>query len=158
MREMRRFEGFSGSLSRPPASLGSGCVVVPQPITKQTRWVRSAQKLLGQIEKLVELLRKIDPENVEVLQKLALEADYFERNAQLMRYPEFRKKGLCLGSGVIEARCKTVIGSRLKCSGMFWPVRGANGIIALRCCFLNGRFENTRRGVDFSENLSPLIA
>ncbi|HEX4232659.1 MAG TPA: ISKra4 family transposase, partial [Bryobacteraceae bacterium] len=40
----------------------------------------------------------------------------------------------------IEAGCKTVIGSRLKQSGMFWTVRGANAIIALRCCCLSGKF------------------
>jgi len=34
---------------------------------------------------------------------------------------------------------KTVIGSRLKQSGMFWAVRGPNAIIALRCCHLNRR-------------------
>jgi hypothetical protein len=43
---------------------------------------------------------------------------------------------------VIEAGCKTAIGSRLKQSGMFWTVRGANAIIALRCCHFNGRFED----------------
>ena len=70
------------------------------------------------------------------------EADYFERNAERMRYPKFRKQHLFVGSGVIEAGCKTVIGSRLKQSGMFWTVRGANAILALRCCRLNGRFED----------------
>jgi len=49
--------------------------------------------------------------------------------------------GLFIGSGVIEAGCKTVIGRRLKQSGMFWSERGANAIIALRCCFESGRFE-----------------
>ena len=59
-----------------------------------------------------------------------------------MRYPEFRKKTLFVGPGVIEAACKTVIGSRLKQSGMFWTVRGANDIIALRCCCISGIFED----------------
>jgi len=59
-----------------------------------------------------------------------------------MRYPKFRRQHLFVGSGVIEAGCKTVIGSRLKQSGMFWTARGANSIIALRCCHLNGRFED----------------
>ena len=59
-----------------------------------------------------------------------------------MRYPKFRSQHLFVGSGVIEAGCKTVIGSRLKQSGMFWTVRGANAILALRCCHLNGRFED----------------
>jgi hypothetical protein len=59
-----------------------------------------------------------------------------------MRYPKFRKQGLFIGSGVIEAGCKTVIGSRLKQSGMFWTVRGANAITALRCCRLSRKFED----------------
>ena len=59
-----------------------------------------------------------------------------------MRYPKFRKQGLFIGSGVIEAGCRTVIGSRLKQSGMFWTVRGANAIIALRCMRLSGKLED----------------
>lgn len=56
-----------------------------------------------------------------------------------MRYPKFRRQHLFAGSGAIEPGCKTVIGSRLKQSGVFWTVRGAN---ALRCCHPNGRFED----------------
>jgi hypothetical protein len=48
---------------------------------------------------------------------------------------------LFIGSGVIVAACKTVIGSRLKQSGMFWTVRGANAILALRADRLSGQFE-----------------
>jgi hypothetical protein len=51
--------------------------------------------------------------------------------------PKFRRQHLFVGSGVIEAGYKTVIVSRLKQSGMFWTVRRANGILALRCCQLN---------------------
>ena len=54
--------------------------------------------------------------------------------------------GLFVGSGVIEAGCKAVIGARLKQSGMFWTVRDANDIIALRCCRLNGQFEGLLGG------------
>jgi len=36
--------------------------------------------------------------------------------------------------------------SRLKQSGMFWTVRGANAILALRCSHLNGRFEDYWEG------------
>ena len=59
-----------------------------------------------------------------------------------MRYPKFRRQHLFVGSGVIEAGCKTVIASRLKRSGMFWTVRGANAIVALRCSYLHVRFED----------------
>jgi hypothetical protein len=102
------------------------------------------QKLLekGKIEKLVLSLRSIDADHPEVAEKIRTEADYFARNAERMRYPQFRRQHLFVGSGVIEAGCKTVIGSRLKRSGMFWTVRGANAILALRCCHLNRRFED----------------
>jgi hypothetical protein len=58
---------------------------------------------------------------------------YFENNAPRMRYHWFRQCGLFVGSGVVEASCKTVIGQRLKQSGMHWTVSGADAIIALRC-------------------------
>jgi hypothetical protein len=67
---------------------------------------------------------------------------YFKENADLMRYAQFRLAGYFVGSGVIEAGCRTVIGERLKRSGMFWSLRGANAIIASRCCQISGRFED----------------
>ncbi len=76
------------------------------------------------------------------VEKICTEANYFENNAERMRYPQFRSQHLFVGTGVIEAGCKTVIGSRLKQSGMFWTVRGANAIVALRCSRISGRFEN----------------
>ncbi len=111
----------------------------------QRAWMKVHQKRLldkGKIEKLVQALRSIHSTNPEVAEKIGSEADYFERNADRMRYPKFRRQHLFVGSGVIEAGCKTVIGSRLKRSGMFWTVRAANAILALRCCHLNGRFED----------------
>ena len=66
---------------------------------------------------------------------------YFNTNIERMRYQRFRSQGLFVGSGVIEAGCKTIAGLRLKQSGMRWTVRGANAIIALRCCTLSGRWE-----------------
>jgi hypothetical protein len=68
--------------------------------------------------------------------------DYVTRNRHRMRYPEFRAQGLCVGSGVVEAGCKTAIGVRCKRAGMHWTVAGADAIIALRCCKLSGRFED----------------
>jgi hypothetical protein len=121
----------------------------PNDAVNQKAWIKVHQKRLldkGKIEKLVLSLRSTASTNQEVLEKIRTEADYFERNADRMRYPQFRRQHLFVGSGVIEAGCKTVIGSRLKKSGMFWTVRGANSIIALRCCHLNGRFEDYWEG------------
>lgn len=67
---------------------------------------------------------------------------YLHANRERMRYPQFEADGLCTSSAVIEAGCKNVIGARLKRSGMFWTARGANAIIALRCCILNGRLQD----------------
>ena len=100
----------------------------------------------GKIERLVGVLRAIKSGNTEVAEKIRTEADYLERNAERMRYPKFHRQHLFVGSGVIEAGCKTVIASRLKRSGMFWTVRGANAILALRCSHLNGRFEDYWEG------------
>jgi hypothetical protein len=121
----------------------------PNDSTNQQAWMKIHQKRLldkGKIEKLILTIRSIESTNPEVLEKIRTEADYFQRNAERMRYPQFRRQHLFVGSGVIEAGCKTVIGSRLKQSGMFWTVRGANSIIALRCCHLNGRFESYWEG------------
>jgi hypothetical protein len=104
------------------------CTLYPNDLLSQQAWMKVHQKRLLT--------------NAEVLEKTRTEADYFERNDERMRYPESRRQHLFVGSGVIEAGCKTVIGSRLKQSGMFWTVRGANSILALRCCHLNGRFED----------------
>jgi hypothetical protein len=112
---------------------------------KQKAWMKIHQKRLldrGKIEKLVGALRSIESDSPEVTEKIRTEADYFERNAERMRYPKFRGQHLFVGSGVIEAGCKTVVAFRLKRSGMFWTVRGANAILALRCCHLNGEFED----------------
>jgi hypothetical protein len=67
---------------------------------------------------------------------------YLWANRRRMRYPAFRAQGLCTSTAVVEAGCKVAIGTRLKRAGMHWTVRGANAIIALRCCKLSGRFED----------------
>ena len=76
--------------------------------------------------------------------------EYVEPNRSRMRYKESRASGLCVGSGVVEAACKVTVGTRLKRAGMHWTVDGANAIIALRCSYLSGRFEDfwERRSAD----------
>ena len=63
-----------------------------------------------------------------------------------MQYGTFRRQGFFIGSGVIEAGCKTVIGTRCKQSGMFWSESGAQNILALRC------IHSSRRLSDFWKN------
>ena len=110
----------------------------------QKRWMMVHGDWLEncKIKKLVASLQSIQTSSVELAEKLRTEAEYFRKNARRMRYPKFRRQHLFVGTGVIEAGCKTVIGSRCKQSGMFWTVRGVNAILALRCSQFNGRFED----------------
>lgn len=106
-------------------------------------WFRKARKQLdrGWIEKLTAALQDLLPRSGPRRKQGLNHIEYFRTNAPHMRYGRFRRKGLFVGSGVIEAACRTVVGQRLKRSGMFWSLYGANAIIALRCCLLSNRFE-----------------
>ena len=68
--------------------------------------------------------------------------DYVRRNRLRMRYPAFRAMGLCVGSGVLEAGCKNVVGTRFKRPGMHCSVPGVDAMSALRCCVLSNRFDD----------------
>jgi hypothetical protein len=67
---------------------------------------------------------------------------YFIRNVSRMQYGTFRAAGYFIGSGVVEAGCKTIIGGRCKQSGMFWSESGAENILALRCLHSSRRLED----------------
>jgi hypothetical protein len=96
----------------------------------------------GKVEKIIRQAQQHLPQDAETKKKAEIEIHYLEKNAESMRYAEFRAQGLFVGSGVVEAGCKTIIGQRLKQSGMEWSVRGANAIISLRCILTSGRFED----------------
>lgn len=107
-------------------------------------WTDKRRKELdqGEVEKVIEAIKDLSPFTEQEKEVLEREIGYFEKNKDRMRYNEFRRQGLFVGSGVVEAGCRTVIGQRLKQSGMHWTVKGANSIIALRCCFLSNRWED----------------
>jgi hypothetical protein len=106
-------------------------------------WLSARRKELddGDVEAVVAAITKLRPRDKGARKEVETEAEYFRGNAERMRYAEFRSQGLFVGSGVVEAGCKTIFGQRLKLSGMHWTVRGANAIIALRCCQLSARWE-----------------
>jgi hypothetical protein len=105
-----------------------------------TQWAKQRHDELdeGNLNAVIEALRIHVDANDEASKSL----EYFTRNENRMRYPAFRAQGLCVSSGVLEAGCKVAIGTRLKRAGMHWTLRGANAILALRCCKLSGRFED----------------
>jgi len=126
--------------------LSDSLATLEHPVS-QKAWMKVHQKRLldkGKIERSRSWsprCARFSPAHPQPAEELQDEANYFEKNAERMRYPKFGRQHLFVGSGVIEAGCKTVIGSRLKQSGMFWTVRGANAIRALRGAHLNNRFK-----------------
>lgn len=96
----------------------------------------------GKVEKIILQARQHLPDDPELKKKAEVEIQYLDKNKNRMRYTEFRAQGLFVGSGVVEAGCRTIIGQRLKQSGMEWTVRGANAIIALRCVMKSNRLED----------------
>jgi hypothetical protein len=98
--------------------------------TRQRRWAKRLLK--DKVQALIDETRKEcagKPQAEAVEQELG----YFLRNVSRMQYGTFRAKGYFIGSGVVEAGCKTIIGGRCKQSGMFWSESGAENILALRC-------------------------
>lgn len=104
------------------------------------QWARQRHDELdaGNIEAVLRALRVHSPQDEEARKCV----DYVDGNRERMRYAEFQAAGLCTSTGVVEAGCKTAIGTRCKRAGMHWSVPGADAIIALRCSKLSGRFEN----------------
>ena len=92
----------------------------------------------GKLHAIVHALRPHADSSAEATQC----ALYIFRNRARMRYPKFHAQGFCTSTGVLEAGCKVVIGTRLKRAGMHWTVKGADAIIALRCSKLSGRYED----------------
>jgi len=93
----------------------------------------------GAVEKILHAACRHLPADASQLKTARRELAYLDKNKDRMRYAQFRARGFFVGSGVVEAGCKTIVGLRLKRSGMEWSLRGANAILSLRCASLSGR-------------------
>jgi hypothetical protein len=82
------------------------------------------------------------PARAHARQQAKKQIGYFQRNQSRMTYQTFRQAGYFIGSGVVEAGCKTVVGQRLKHSGMLWSCQGASHLLAIRCALLSGWFDS----------------
>ncbi len=97
----------------------------------------------GDVDVIIAEINKLPANDPKVRDELRKEAQYFETNKLRMCYKYFRRRGFFVGSGVVEAGSKTLIGHRLKQSGMRWTVTGANAVIALRCRLLGNRWKTS---------------
>jgi hypothetical protein len=111
------------------------------PAKKQlvSRWKKLLLK--DQVGRVIEQARHRGQDRPANAGAIEQELGYLENHQQCMRYGTYRRAGYFIGSGVVEAGCKTVVGERLKCSGMHWTEQGAAHVLALRCLVLSGLFD-----------------
>ena len=93
------------------------------------------------IDEVIAMAQGALPRNGPRRKEAKKQIAYFQKNRDRMLYATFRAAGYFIGSGVVEAGCRTVVGQRLKQSGMFWSSGGAQNVLALRTSILSNRFD-----------------
>jgi len=125
--------------------LGELCAALdgagPPAQKRAARWGKMMKR--GRIGKiLLKAQEIIDSDAAGDQEEASRQIEYFRKNEHRMRYDRYRIDHLFIGSGVVEAGCRTVIGQRLKKSGMFWSPSGAQNVIDLRSALLGGHFDS----------------
>ena len=113
------------------------------------KWFKKYRRILkrakGGVDKVIRSIRYYGERqrirSPERLQAVEDELGFFTRNRSRMQYAEYRRQGLPIGSGVVEAACKTLVGQRLKRAGMRWSIEGGQTIINLRAVVLSKRWD-----------------
>ena len=108
------------------------------------RWFKKHRTLLkedpngaSKVIRAVRYRRSKTKENSEI----EAELKYLQRNRRRMNYFELQQNKLPIGSGVVEAACKNLIGARMKKSGMRWTINGGQTVLTLRSLILSNRWE-----------------
>jgi len=118
-----------------------------------TAWVRKMQKWLlkrGGVNRVLHsaaTLRQQHGLRGKNLTDFGRAYRYLRDRMAYMRYDEYRRLGIPLGSGVTEAGCKTVYTQRLKLSGMRWKKEGARHILQLRVLRLSNVWDEAYRRI-----------
>jgi hypothetical protein len=92
------------------------------------------------VEKVIRALKHLAAKHARS-HVIATTLAYFRKNRTRMRYTELKSRGFMIGSGVVEAACKTLVAQRLKLSGMRWSSAGAQAILTPRGWDQSDRFD-----------------
>jgi hypothetical protein len=103
------------------------------------RWRKALRR--NRIEWVISQASRNLPTGPKAREAVQKEIDYFKNNQSRMQYKTYLDAGYFIGSGVVEAGCKSVVGQRLKQSGMRWSVEGARQILSFRCALASGLFD-----------------
>lgn len=119
-------------------------MVLPEDSDELRQWIEQRKKELddGDVSAVTAAISQLPSRNLRVRAAIENTVLYFQKNSARMRYNVFREHGLFVGSGVIEAGCKTVVGKRLKQSGMHWTIDSANNVLNLRCLALSDLWDD----------------
>lgn len=106
------------------------------------RWLAARKEELwegkaAEVATAIQDLPRLPSGTVEQAETRRREAEYFRTHRPRMRYPTFRAEGFQIGTGVMEASCRTVVNQRLDCSGMHWRQETADSMVALRATMLS---------------------
>lgn len=106
---------------------------------KSKRWVRDRQRdlLSDCVDTVIRSIRSWRPLDDETREVRRLGIRYFIENKNRMLYATLAANGYHIGSGLVESACKTVVGMRLKQSGMRWSQSGAESMLHLRSLLLS---------------------
>jgi hypothetical protein len=136
------------------ALVGQGTPAATKRLHRWERWLWA-----GDVSRLLKTARRRGPTPAAHLpDAVSTELAYFEKNRARMRYRQFRDHGLFIGSGVVEAGCKTVVGQRAKQSGMRWTEAGLLAVLHTRCALLSGRFDAFWRDWNPAAQTTQLLA
>lgn len=115
------------------------------------RWVkaRQADLLSDCVDSVIRSIRSWIPADDDAREIRRLNLKYFTDNKNRMLYASLAANGYHIGSGLVESACKTVVGMRLKQSGMRWSQEGAEAMLNLRSLLL------TNPDVDLAQYAGP---
>jgi len=128
--------------------------------TKQARlWFEHYTAMLIEKEDGVRrVLRSMDYYGTKLCasqrQALNHQRTFFANNARMMTYAQFRRRGLPIGSGPVEAACKTIIKQRFCRSGMRWTAKGGQAVLDPRTYIKSGRWESMWKLYSQLENVA----
>jgi hypothetical protein len=93
----------------------------------------------------------------QALKEVTTTCNYFENNAQRMRYDEYLEAGYPIASGVIEGACRHVIKDRLEQGGMRWTLAGAEAMLNVRSVCASSVWEDfgTWRQAEEAKRVHP---
>ncbi len=92
--------------------------------------------LRGEVSGVIKGMRRMASERDlrgQALTDVRTTCNYFENNAERMRYDVYLREGYPIASGVIEGACRHVIKDRMEHGGMRWTLEGAQAMLDVRC-------------------------